>query len=233
MGLNKSGIVINKNLKGQREELAEILSLNLEFDKEIDFGIASENWKEEGIIDVYFGENGTLVFADIDLCMDGYSYPGTNILTFAISESSMVFVFAYTENDEYIRSKTEINGEIFDDQGSELEIEAEESDLSEVILEQMNIVLGEKFWDISPDAKAVRFLVKNSDETDSEPLPLISELEISKQISEQEFKTNKTKISNKKRPENNSGIYMLAGLTVLGLLLIIGLIYAIYSIFKL
>lgn len=70
MGYNISGIVINKNLREEIEELSKILNLNLEFVKEIDFETASENWKDEGIIDLYFGEDGTLIFANEYVCLN-------------------------------------------------------------------------------------------------------------------------------------------------------------------
>lgn len=56
MSYNISGVVINKNLKGCDIELSKLLQLDLEFICEIDFETASENWKKEGIIDVYFSD---------------------------------------------------------------------------------------------------------------------------------------------------------------------------------
>lgn len=164
MGLNISGIVINKNLEGNTDQLSKILNLNLEFDREIDFETASENWKEEGFIDVYFSENGTLIFANEDLCLgEGYAYPGANILTFASSETSMAFNFSYTENNEIIRSKLEVNGEVIDEYGNKLITEIENEDISEVIWNQISAVLGKKFGDIQLQEKSLRFYIKSSD----------------------------------------------------------------------
>jgi hypothetical protein len=96
MGFNISGIVINRNLENRTDELSKILDLDLDFESEIDFETASENGKDEGIIDIYYSENGTLVFAEADLCLSAYSYPDTAIFTFALFETSMTFFFAYS-----------------------------------------------------------------------------------------------------------------------------------------
>lgn len=169
MGFNISGVVINKSLENNNEELSKILGLNIDFKREIDFETASENWKEEGIVDVYFGEKGTLVFANHDLCLEGYSYPQANILTFALSETSMTFSFGYSENDNIIRSKMDVNGEIIDENGEKLQVENENDDISEVIWKQIETVLGKSFWSIEPEEKAYRFLIKN-DSSNNQPV---------------------------------------------------------------
>ena len=169
MGFNISGIVINKNFEKNINELSKILNLNLEFDKEIDFETASENWKDEGIIDVYFGNNGTLIFANEDLCLgNGYSFSGTNILTFALSETSMAFNFGYTENGNNIRSKMEVNGEIIDENGNKLEIENDEEDISEIIWKLISEILGISFESIETNEKAFRFSIKEPSYINSE-----------------------------------------------------------------
>ncbi|WP_262679394.1 hypothetical protein [Flavobacterium macacae] len=43
MGFNISGIVINKNLGNNKDQLSQILNLNLDFDRKIEFETASEN----------------------------------------------------------------------------------------------------------------------------------------------------------------------------------------------
>lgn len=168
MGFNKSGIVINKNLEKNIVELSKILNLNLVFQEEIDFETASENWKDEKIVDIYFGENGTLLFLNEDLCLnDGYAYPNTNILTFAMSENSMAFNFGYTEDGNNIRSKTEVNDEIIDEYGNKLDTE-NEGDISEIILKLISEVLGNSFEKIELNEKAYRFLIKDTSSINSE-----------------------------------------------------------------
>src|SRR5690606_35324236 len=124
-----------------------------------DFETASENWKEEGIVDVYFSEKGTLIFMNSDLCLDTYSYPQTNILTFVLSENSMSFYFGYSENNDIIRSKMEVNGKVISKEGNKLQVENETNDVSEVIWKQIEMVLGKPFKDIKPEEKVHRYLI--------------------------------------------------------------------------
>ncbi|MDA3616233.1 hypothetical protein [Polluticaenibacter yanchengensis] len=234
MGFNISGIVINKNLKERKEELSKILDLNLEFDKEIDFETASENWKDEGIIDVYFGKDGTLIFANEDLCLgDGYSYQETNILTFAMSETSMAFKFGYTENGKNIRSKMEVNGETFNEEGDKLEIENDEGDISEVIFKQIETILHQKFWDIQPDEKSMRYFIKSSEQSKPDPAPIISEQEKDEIISEQKVQPEIINHSTTSITVKKSERYILIGLFAFALILLIGVLYVIYSLFTL
>jgi len=104
MGFNISGFVINRNLENRTDELSKILGLDLDFESEIDFETASENGKDEGVIDVYYGKNGTLVFAEAELCVSAYSYPDTDLFTFALFETSMTFFFAYSNDGVITRS---------------------------------------------------------------------------------------------------------------------------------
>lgn len=162
MSFNISGIVINKSFKDNKEELSKVLGFNIDFEKEIDFETASENNKEEGIVDVYFSEKGTVILIDSDLCLDTYSYPQINILTFVLSENSMSFYFGYSENNNVIRSKMEVNGKVLNKEGNKLQIENEIDDVSEVIWKQIETVLGKPFWSIEPEEKVYRFSIKNN-----------------------------------------------------------------------
>lgn len=172
MGFNISGIAINKNLNGRLDKLSRILNFydtEIKFLKEIDFETASENWKQDGIIDVYFSENTTLIFASLDLLAGAeFSYKNTNILTFSLSETSMAFDFTYTENGSNIRSRMEVNGEIIDERGNRLEIENEEEDISEIIWKMVSEVLGIPFESIETNEKAFRFSIKEPSHIDSE-----------------------------------------------------------------
>jgi hypothetical protein len=157
MGFNVSGIVINKNYKDNLDALQKEFNWNLEFDKEIYFQTASENWKEEGLCDIYFSEQGTLLFLNMDMCLDPWSVKNGNVLTFVLSETSMAFKLDYYEADKQLRSIMEVNGERISDDGEQLQIEETEQDTSEIIWGQIENVLGEKFWNIEPDAKSYRY----------------------------------------------------------------------------
>jgi acyl-[acyl carrier protein]--UDP-N-acetylglucosamine O-acyltransferase len=54
MGLNISGLVIDKNYENNISELESILGQKLVFEKEVSFEEALENWKEDTYCDIYF-----------------------------------------------------------------------------------------------------------------------------------------------------------------------------------
>ncbi len=160
MGFNISGIVINQNLRSNPNLLSKILGRKLYEQKEIDFETASENWKEPDFVDVYFSENGTLVFAEIDMCVEAHGFSDSNILTFALSETSMTFSISYTENDQLIREKLEADGEIITDEGPPLAAEEDEDDMSEVIWKLIEQVLGISFHNVELEEECYRFSLK-------------------------------------------------------------------------
>lgn len=163
MGFNIAGIVINKNLESSKETIESILKVNLVLERTIDFETASDNDKEEDIIDVYFGDNGTLIFANEDHCLnDGYTFHQTDILTFAVSETAMVYSFHYSENGKIIRSKMEVKGEIIDDEATNEATKNEEVDIASLIWQYINQVLGQSYFSIKPDEKVFRYTIQET-----------------------------------------------------------------------
>jgi hypothetical protein len=158
MGFNISGLAINKNYENDFEELQKELGFTLERDSEIDFETASSNWKEDGICDVYFSEKGTLMFISMDKCAESWPLQNDNSLTFALSETSMAFNINYCENGVEKRSIIEFNGERMNEEGEKLEVEDKSEDASEIIWNQIEVVIGKSFWNIEPDEKAVRYV---------------------------------------------------------------------------
>ncbi|MGY0427308.1 MAG: hypothetical protein ACWIPI_10880 [Polaribacter sp.] len=158
MGFNISGLAINKNYENDFDKLQKELGWNLEKQSEIDFETASSNWTEEEICDVYFSEKGTLLFLNMDICAESWALKNDNTLTFALSETSMAFNINYCENGIEKRSIMEVNDERMQDEGEKLGIEDKSEDTSEIIWNQIEIVIGKRFWDIKPDEKAVRYV---------------------------------------------------------------------------
>lgn len=218
MGFNISGIAINKNLDGKLDELSKILDFyktEIKFLKEINFETASENWKEDGFIDVYFSENGTLIFASLDLLAGAeYSYIKTNILTFSLSENSMAFDFTYTENGTIIRSKTEINNELLDESGKELDVEESSEDTSETIWNQIAIILGKRYWDIQPDEKCFRYKLERISIPNERPIPQKTN----------ELHNLENTIKDKKSIDAKE-LFLLIFLIIIGILFITGIVY--------
>lgn len=239
MGHNISGIAINKNFENNTEELSKLLGVELQIENEIIFEEASENWKEEGYFDVYFSKNGTLVFANIDYCLEPYSHKETNILTFALSETSMTFNIGYTENDVLVRSIMKVNDEIVDEEGAPLQCEIDnEDDMTEAIFDQIGEVIGMHFYEIELDEKAYRFSLKNTASVEQptqvqvEDESAISKLEpeVTKEVPQQLFnaKTNSPETANK-----GIGIELIIGVAIVIIAMLIGLIYVIVSIINL
>lgn len=244
MGHNISGIAINKNFENNTEELSKLLGVVLQIENEIIFEEASENWKEEGYFDVYFSKNGTLVFANIDYCLEPYSHKETNILTFALSETSMTFNIGYTENDVLVRSIMKVNDDIIDEEGEPLQCEIDnEDDMTEAIFDQIGEVIGTHFYEIELDEKAYRFYLKTTDEIVSREEILQVKEESTKSTSLVEEKTNfqrqkeSSDISNYKKVDNgitSKGIGAEIYVVVIFILAaIIGLMYVAVYIFNL
>lgn len=158
MGFNISGVVINKNLQHNLELLQQI-GLRLEHGTEINYEQASANYKDDGICDVYFGDQGTLLFASPNHCMDIPGIEGCNVLTWIVSEFAMAFSFRYYEGREEVRSFYELNGEMQWTEGNPLPVEEGASDGSEVIWRQVEVVMSKSFWDVEPDEKAFRYKI--------------------------------------------------------------------------
>lgn len=163
MGFNISGIAINRNFKDNFGLLTEHFEWNLEFQEEITFETAAENWKEDHICDVFFTDKGTLLFASMERCIDPWSLPDCNVLSFALSETSMAFNLNYTENGTLKRQVMEHEGKIMSEEGIKLETEQNTGDTSEAIWNQMEKIIGCRFWDIDFSAKAYRYVFKASD----------------------------------------------------------------------
>ena len=169
MGFNISGLAINKNYENDFDSLQKELGWNLKKETEIDFETASSNWKDDGICDVYFSENGTLLFISMEMCTESFPLKNDNSLTFALSETSMAFYINYCENGIEKRLIMEVNDERMQDEGEKLGVENTAEDTSEIILNQLEVVIGKRFWDIEPDEKATRYLFVHENITNTEP----------------------------------------------------------------
>lgn len=78
----------------------------------------------------------------------------------------MVFDFNYSENNNFIRSKTEVKNQIVNEKGYKLRAEIENAETLEVIWSQVASVLGKSFWSIEPDEIGYRFLYEVADKID-------------------------------------------------------------------
>ena len=142
MGYNISGIAINKNYENDFESLQNQLGWNLEKVAEIDFETASANWTDDKICNVHFTKTGTLIFIGMENCEQSFNLKNDHVLTFALSETSMVFNINYSEK------------------GVALAIEKDSEDTSEIIWNQIEVLLGKRFFDIELEEKATQYRFK-------------------------------------------------------------------------
>ncbi|WP_018344654.1 hypothetical protein [Cytophaga aurantiaca] len=157
MGFNIAGIAINKNYEGQLDVLKQKFNWKLKQEGTVSFETASGNWKEDGICDIYFLPNATLIFLPMEMCTDPYIIEGSNVLTFVISEMSMAFNIIYTENNKVVRNILEVEGNTLSNEGTPLAVEKEAEDTSEILWKQLEVVLGKTYWDIDLEEKVSRF----------------------------------------------------------------------------
>lgn len=158
MGFNISGVVINKNYKDNFEDLQKALGWSLKRQGEINFEAASSNWKEDEICDVYFSDNGTLLFISMSRCEESWGVKDANAFTFILCEISMVFKVGYCENGIEKRSIIEVEDDRVQDDGIALAVEATSEDTSEIVWNQIAEVLGKPFWNIDSGEVAERYI---------------------------------------------------------------------------
>lgn len=158
MGFNVSGLAINKNYEHEFDQLLKELGWKLEKQSEINFEEASSNWTEEGICNVHFSEKGTVLFLNMDLCTDSFRLKNDDTLTFAISETSMAFSLNYCQNGIEKRSIMEVNGQRIHDEGQKLDVEDKSEDVSQIIWNQFENVIGRRFMEIEPSERSVRYV---------------------------------------------------------------------------
>lgn len=171
MGLNISGLVIDKNYENNIAELESVIEQKLIFEKEVTFEETLESWKEDTYCDVYFSKNGTLVLLSME--MGGFDFHAKNqtAFSFVLSEMTMMFTINYTKNDELIRSIVE-SEEMNEDEGEPFEFEKNEDDKSELIYHLIEKTLGESFDDIDLGAKCFRYSFKQEEEIRTEKTKL-------------------------------------------------------------
>ncbi len=222
MGFNISGLAINKNYKDSFGQLQKELGWTLKKESEINFETASSNWKEDGICDVYFSENGTLLFISMDRCTESWGLENANTLTFALSETSMAFNLSYCENGIVKRSILQVEDNRMSEEGEKLEVENKSEDVSEIIWNQMELVLGKSFWSIDPGEKAERYLFVKEEKA---PANSVSQPSLPKQespaqaIKDSSFK-NQFMIEEKINPGTRLGTMFLDHIIMCGVTMI-------------
>jgi len=169
MGLNISGIVIDKNYSENISELESIIGEKLVFQKEVMFEDTCESFKEDGYCDIYFSKKGTFVLLTME--KGGFEFCAKNqdVFSFVLSEMTMTFCINYVKNGENIRTIMEAEDEIMENEGVPFEFEKDENDNSEIIYHLIEKTLGESFHEIELDAKCLRYTFKQ-EKQNTEPI---------------------------------------------------------------
>lgn len=159
MGFNISGLGINSSYENKIRELENDLNLTLEYVEDVIFEKASSNWTEEGVGYLFCTKNSTLLFLHMDLCTEPYAIEEKQVLTFALSETSMAFCLNYSIGKDVKRYIMEHNGEKMSEEGVPFTFEATCGDTSEIIWKQLDEVLDVPFNSIDLGATAKKFQI--------------------------------------------------------------------------
>jgi len=160
MGLNISGIVIDKNYSDNLTELESIIGETLLFEKEVMFEETCESFKEDGYCDIYFSKKGTFVLLTMEKGGLDYYAKNQDVFSFVLSEMTMTFCINYVKNGNLLRTIMEAEDEILENEGTPFEFEKDEDDNSEIIYHLIEKTLGESFDEIELDAKCLRYSFK-------------------------------------------------------------------------
>ena len=200
MGLNISGLVIDKNYTNKLSELETILGEKLTFEKEVTFEEASENWKGDTYCDVYFSEEGTLVFLSME--RGGFEfYPKKQkAFSFVLSEMIMMFSVNYVENGFKIRSFMETESEILENEGEPFDFELQQEDKSELIYHLIEETLGESFDEIDVEARCLRYTFKQVEETEEAIIDVIADETIQDRVQSMEVEPAIDVVSEPEKP---------------------------------
>jgi hypothetical protein len=167
MGFNISGVAISKNYQEDFESLKKQYGWNLEGPVEVSFETASANWTEDDVCNVYYTENGTLIFLSMERAYDGMPLDDANTMSFCYSEMSMTFALNYYEGKVSKRTILETEGDRKDEDGDPLSVEAEGVSTDAALMDQMEILLGKNFFQIDPSEKAYQYKFVRGNRTET------------------------------------------------------------------
>lgn len=161
MSFSIFGIAINKNYENNFEELQKGLGWQLKKESIIDLETASENRKEEGIVDVYFSQKGTLLFLPAELMdsIENWFLRDINQLTFSIDDNMMHFLLKYYERGILKRSIMDFDGELIET-GAPFSFEEESDETMEIILELIKEMIEIDLWEVWETAELEKKVIR-------------------------------------------------------------------------
>lgn len=172
MGFNVAGLVIDKDYQQDLPSLERILGVRLVPEGEVSYEEASENYKEGDYCDVYFCEQGTIVYTNVEFTLGKYVAKGQKVLAFTWYEISDAFYLRYSEDGMVKRTKMVAEGEVSLDEGEPLPEElhlaaqpkptdeedwGEMDNTPEVIEALFESLIGMSIYAVEPDCKCYRY----------------------------------------------------------------------------
>ena len=162
MGFNFQGIVINRLYTSVDSVIKDFNIPELEFVGESSFEESSSSAIGNTDVFVTTINNSSFCTFGSDLNIEDIEFKLSNdenfkAMRFAIYETPMAFAFEYFQGLESIRSKFIFPGQIAEERGELLQIEKEETDMTEIIFTLIGKVCGSDFWDINLDTKSMHY----------------------------------------------------------------------------
>lgn len=171
MGLNISGILIDKNIEKSIYLLEGALKFKLVQLDKITFDRALDSKSNSDFIDIFFSEKGTLVFWGIptfSINLNELSRNSTQILDFKLGENSMTFLFNHYKNGyndwEYNIYFDEKENKMVQNGDNILSYSDNEDVIYDVFGRECQNYLNISFKDISMDTLFTRFKIDRSQE---------------------------------------------------------------------
>jgi hypothetical protein len=171
MGFNLAGFAINRNYEGDIELLSKTLFKSGKYKlfqgkNKFDLERSSVFGSTKGRMDFYFTEKGSFAFVNVMETpyilgnLNKELLKGSKMLIFAISETSMTFMFKLFIDGIKVREVQNIEGEVTFSFGEKTEVEKIEEDMTEICFALAEEIIGENILSIEPDKVFIRYVKK-------------------------------------------------------------------------
>lgn len=171
MSFNLAGFAINRNYENDIEGLSKTLfksgkNILVKGGNKFNFERSSIFGSSKGRMDFYFTEKGSFAFCNVmetPYLLGNKNVEllkGTKMLIFAMSETSMAFMYKIYVDGVKVREVQSVNGEVTFSFGEKTEIEKTENDMTEICFSLTSELIGKEFWSIEPDETFIRYVKK-------------------------------------------------------------------------
>lgn len=171
MGWNIAGFAINKNYETKIDELSKALfksgrSHLVEGKNKYNFEKSATFGSTKGRMDFIFTEKGSFAFCNVletEYLLGSRNenlLEGTEMILFAMSETSMAFMMNYYKDGKKVRETQIIEDQVRYSFGEKLPEENHENDLSEIFFNITSRLIGKEWNSIEPDETFIRYVKK-------------------------------------------------------------------------